>query len=165
MYLCYQNNVHLLFLPPHTSHVLQPLDQSVFGPLKTAYKKELGLRPQWDCSTVVGKRTFILCYGKARHAALTTKNIISGWRYTGLWPVNMGRPLISPLLLENTITPANVNASEIWAKTTSAVPWSTPRKREELRESFSLFSKLEGDVSTRRLLFRKVEKAWDERAY
>ncbi|KZL82715.1 transposase, partial [Colletotrichum incanum] len=34
MWLCYINNIHLLFLPPHTSHVLQPLDQSVFGPLK-----------------------------------------------------------------------------------------------------------------------------------
>ncbi|KZL80478.1 transposase [Colletotrichum incanum] len=26
MWQCYINNVHLLFLPPHTSHVLQPLD-------------------------------------------------------------------------------------------------------------------------------------------
>ena len=38
MYLCYQNNVHLLFLPPHTSHVLQPLDLSVFSSLKTHYQ-------------------------------------------------------------------------------------------------------------------------------
>ena len=64
---------------------------------------------------------------------------------------------MSPLLLENTTTPAkqgkqvaeglsSVNASEIWAETTSAVHWSTPRKREELKESFSLFSKLEGDA-------------------
>ena len=42
MYLCYQHNIHLLYLPAHASHVLQPLDQSVFGPLKAAYKMELG---------------------------------------------------------------------------------------------------------------------------
>ncbi|KAH9226091.1 hypothetical protein K456DRAFT_1154499 [Colletotrichum gloeosporioides 23] len=28
MWECYTNSVHLLFLPPHTSHVLQPLDQA-----------------------------------------------------------------------------------------------------------------------------------------
>ncbi|OHW96491.1 transposase [Colletotrichum incanum] len=38
---CYINNVHLLFLPPHTSHILQPLNQSVFSPVKSAYRKEL----------------------------------------------------------------------------------------------------------------------------
>ena len=42
MYMCFENKIHLIFLPPHASHVLQPLDQSVFGPLKAAYKKELG---------------------------------------------------------------------------------------------------------------------------
>ena len=39
MWECFQNNIHLLFLPPHTSHVLQPLDLAVFGPLKQAYRK------------------------------------------------------------------------------------------------------------------------------
>ncbi|KAL5612103.1 hypothetical protein BROUX41_000349 [Berkeleyomyces rouxiae] len=41
MYLCYTHNIRLFFLPPHASHVLQPLDLPVFGPLKTAYQKEL----------------------------------------------------------------------------------------------------------------------------
>ncbi|KAI1001465.1 hypothetical protein K3495_g6735 [Podosphaera aphanis] len=41
MFMCFQNNVNLLFLPSHTSHVLQSLDQSVFGPFKTAYRKQL----------------------------------------------------------------------------------------------------------------------------
>lgn len=32
-----ENNVILLTLPPHTSHKLQPLDRSVYGPLKRYY--------------------------------------------------------------------------------------------------------------------------------
>jgi len=36
MWHCFQNNIYLLFLPPHASHVLQPLDISVFSPLKAA---------------------------------------------------------------------------------------------------------------------------------
>ena len=38
---CFNNNIHLIFLPPHTSHVLQPLDLSVFSPLKHSYRKYL----------------------------------------------------------------------------------------------------------------------------
>ncbi|KAF4474230.1 hypothetical protein CGGC5_v017057 [Colletotrichum fructicola Nara gc5] len=176
MYTCFRNKIHLLFLPAHTSHVLQPLDQSVFGPLKAAYKKELGLLAEWDAGTVVGKRNFVICYGKARKAALTSKNIISGWKWTGLWPVSMARPLMSPLLLVNTSTPAKPagqvckglsdgKASEKWAADTSAVPWSTPKKRDELQVQFSLFRKLDNDEHTQRLLFRKVQKGFDEKAY
>ncbi|KAI1006794.1 hypothetical protein K3495_g1425 [Podosphaera aphanis] len=77
---CFQNNVNLLFLPSPTSHVLQPLDQSVFGPLKTAYWKQLGLIVEWDAGTVIDKRNSITCYSKARQVALTSKIIISGWK-------------------------------------------------------------------------------------
>jgi len=31
---CMKNNIHLVRLPPHTSHLLQPLDVGIFGPLK-----------------------------------------------------------------------------------------------------------------------------------
>lgn len=31
---CLQNRIVLLILPPHTSHLLQPLDVAIFGPLK-----------------------------------------------------------------------------------------------------------------------------------
>jgi len=37
---CRQNNIHLLTLPPHTSHRMQPLDLTFYGPLKNAYNKE-----------------------------------------------------------------------------------------------------------------------------
>ena len=33
--ICEENGVHLLILPPHTSHRLQPLDRLVYDPIKT----------------------------------------------------------------------------------------------------------------------------------
>ncbi|KAF5517530.1 putative RNA-directed DNA polymerase from transposon X-element [Colletotrichum aenigma] len=45
------------------------------------------------------------------------------------------------------------------------VPWLTPKKRDELQDQFSLFSKLDTDEHTQRLLFRKVQKGFDEKAY
>ena len=34
-----QENIHLMALPPHTTHFLQPLDRVVFGPFKRFYKR------------------------------------------------------------------------------------------------------------------------------
>lgn len=37
---CRENHVTFLTLPPHASHVIQPLDKGFFAPLKTAYAAE-----------------------------------------------------------------------------------------------------------------------------
>jgi hypothetical protein len=174
---CYRNNVQLLFLPPHTSHVLQPLDLGIFSPLKTAYRKRLSKISSWNDSTVVGKRNFLICLREARDEALTARNCRSGWAATGLWPVRMSKPLMSRLLLENTtktiddkvndITPllaVNV-ATPSWARDSSAVIWSTPRKPKELKDQLAIFNELEEATSTRRLLFQKLQKAWDIQAF
>jgi hypothetical protein len=39
--LARQNHVHMLTIPPHTSHKLQPLDLTFFGPLKTSYNRQV----------------------------------------------------------------------------------------------------------------------------
>ena len=39
--LCEENKIITLCMPPHTSHILQPLDVGCFAPLKQAYKKEI----------------------------------------------------------------------------------------------------------------------------
>ena len=36
---CDDNNIQLFCLPPHSTHVLQPLDVGLFGPLQTYYSK------------------------------------------------------------------------------------------------------------------------------
>ena len=39
---CRTIGIHLLSIPPHSSHKLQPLDVAFYGPLKTSYAA------QWD---------------------------------------------------------------------------------------------------------------------
>ncbi|KAK1843654.1 transposase [Colletotrichum chrysophilum] len=186
MWLCYTNNIYLLFLPPHTSHVLQPLDQSVFSPVKAAYRKELGYLSQWIDSTAIGKRNFISCYQKARLAGLTAGNIKSGWKYTGLWPVAIAKPLMNGLLVQkatsSTTTPStpstplnkvardnpmaqNAHGIDCWALASSAVKWSTPRKVKDLGDQLHIFSQLEQSIATQRQLFRKVKKGFQEQSF
>ena len=38
---CNEKKIILLCLPPHTTHILEPLDVSVFGPLSREYRKQL----------------------------------------------------------------------------------------------------------------------------
>jgi hypothetical protein len=39
--LCEENNIYTLCMPPHLSHLLQPLDVGCFSPLKRAYSREI----------------------------------------------------------------------------------------------------------------------------
>ena len=88
MWECFNHHIQLLYLPAHTSHILQPLDLAIFGPLKTLYRKHSRrLYTQTDISAL-GKLRFFLCLIKARAEAITSHNIKAGWRVSGLWPLN-----------------------------------------------------------------------------
>lgn len=82
------NGIHLLTIPPHTSHKLQPLDRTVYGPLKTLYNRACD---DW-MSQHAGKTLTIYeiaeCFGKVFPQAFTAKNILSGFRTTGIFPMN-----------------------------------------------------------------------------
>ena len=68
MTICFLNNVYLCFLPAHTSHGLQPLDNGIFNVIKAAYRKELSQLASLTDASPVDKIKFIRCYSKAREA-------------------------------------------------------------------------------------------------
>ena len=100
MYECFKNNIYILYFPAHASHVLQPLDLSIFSPIKAAYRRYMGQLVRLTDSSPIGKRGFLICYIRARIEGLTIQNIKSGWRATGLWPISLRKPLLSPLLVD-----------------------------------------------------------------
>ncbi|KAK6224541.1 transposase [Colletotrichum tabaci] len=170
MWECFQNKIYLLYLPPHSSAVLQPLDVAVFSPLKQAYRKEVGYLDDWVTdSTVAGKRAFLECYFKARKASITSQNIKSGWRASGLWPVSIRRPLSNPMVskAQETSQQTNQPSSQQWDEAISIALWSTPHRSADLRRQLHLFNQLgkDGlDTHTIRHLSRKVQKGYDEQA-
>jgi 4-hydroxybenzoate polyprenyltransferase len=169
MTACFLNNIHLLFLPPHSSHVLQPLDLAIFSPLKRAYRKHLGILALKTNATWVGKKNFISCYQKARKEALTAANIKSGWQATGLWPLHLSKPLMSRLLLENAngdnqIAPGTATPTTPmdWTAETSEMVIFTPKKTDELKRQLVEYQRLGSHVrSTRRHLFNKITKGFE----
>jgi hypothetical protein len=60
------NKVQVIFLPPHSSHVLQPLDLSVFGPMKQRYRSTIEELACFDDAAPVKKSRLIQVYDQAR---------------------------------------------------------------------------------------------------
>ena len=76
-----------LCLPPHSTHILQPLDVSIFGPLARAYKKQLYNTALYGALAIT-KQEFLEIYQAAYSEAISSTNIASTWRATGLIPYN-----------------------------------------------------------------------------
>lgn len=53
-----EKGVHLYCLPPHTTHILQPLDVGVFGPIKKAWNKILKEHKTQTMAANVTKEVF-----------------------------------------------------------------------------------------------------------
>ena len=78
----------MLFLPPHTSHRLQPLDVTFFKQLGTYYNQaaEKWLRANPDSNITQTRIAGLL--GESYGRAATIQNAVSGFSKTGIWPLD-----------------------------------------------------------------------------
>ena len=88
-----EEEVVVLCLPPNTTHKTQPLDKGVFGPLKQAWREECHSYIQSNPGKVITRYQFSLLFGRAWFKSVTPVNIISGFRVTGVYPVNRDKLL------------------------------------------------------------------------
>jgi DDE superfamily endonuclease len=86
MWKCYENNILLIYLIPHSSHILQPLDLSCFLLLKSRYHKQLTELAKFDDNALMKKMQFLLYYNKAQNEGLSPPNIKAGWKATSIYP-------------------------------------------------------------------------------
>jgi hypothetical protein len=56
---CVANKVILLCLPPHTTHLLQPLDIGLFAPLSVYYKNDIRDNTKFGYNYFVDKLVFL----------------------------------------------------------------------------------------------------------
>ncbi|KAF6524740.1 hypothetical protein HZS61_010535 [Fusarium oxysporum f. sp. conglutinans] len=89
-----ESDARLIILDGHGSHAT-PLDNGVFNALKAAYRRELERFASLTDSAPMDKVNFI-SYAKARRVGMTKKNILSGWRVTGNWPISRSKALRHP---------------------------------------------------------------------
>ncbi|KAF1923886.1 DDE-domain-containing protein [Didymella exigua CBS 183.55] len=128
MWLCKLNKIHLLYLPAHATHLLQPLDLAPFSVLKTRYRNEIRALSVLDDAAPIKKERFIVSYNKAREEALSERVISAGWRAAGLCPFNPNLVLLSSQVTGQPVTP--LAASQ--ALTTSEQVFNTPQSSQAL---------------------------------
>ena len=83
--LCEENKIITLCMPPHSSHILQPLDVGCFAPLKRAYSREIRVLAT-DHVGHIDKKAFIASFAKVFETAFSKASIQSSFRATGLVP-------------------------------------------------------------------------------
>lgn len=164
MFECYSHNIQLLFMPPHSSHILQPLDVGVFSTLKHSYRKEITNLSRCIETAPVQRAQFIKYYSKARSEVLIPYYIKAGWSGTGLYPYNPTKVLSSSQVIHK------ANLLKITPQTPSSnkrkQPYNnvniTPRSGRQLQaQARNLFDAIPPHRDAR-ILLRKAAKAIDQ---
>ncbi|KAM5527292.1 transposase [Fusarium oxysporum f. sp. phaseoli] len=84
---CKENKIITLCMPPHSSHLLRPLDVGCFSVLKQAYGREI--EHLIRCSiNHVSKTEFFPAFYAAFQATMTEENIKAAFRGAGLVPLD-----------------------------------------------------------------------------
>jgi hypothetical protein len=94
---CITSKIDLFLLPPYLSHKTQPLDLSIFGPLKTVINLEVD-RIFRHSTMRLPRVEWTSAYIKARARCFKPSSIESGFRKAGIYPFN-------PEILLSALTP------------------------------------------------------------
>ena len=84
---CQEHKIITLCMPPHSSHLLQPLDVGCFGPLKQAYGRQVEGLMRMHINHI-SKLEFLRAFRDAFFTSLTEKTIQGGFIGAGLVPLD-----------------------------------------------------------------------------
>jgi len=109
-----ENGIHILTLPPHSTHKLQPLDVSFFKSLKSAYNRNADRWMVANPGQRISVDKIATIFGKAYLQTATPEKLIRGFEVTGIWPYN--RTVFKP----EDFAAANVTEEDIPAEPTTS---------------------------------------------
>jgi hypothetical protein len=85
---CRWHGIVMVSLPPHTSHKLQPLDLTFFGPLKNALNRECDVYLRSHHHEKITHYELASLFNRAYLRTATMDKGISGFRAAGIWPID-----------------------------------------------------------------------------
>ena len=115
--------VIMFCLPPHTTHVAQPLDKSCFSALKASWNEECHQYSIDNNGENVSRFIFSQLFSNAWFKSMTSKNIIAGFRACGVCPLD-------PSVFQVSFEESDPEATEIGKKfDLTYIPLLTPMKK------------------------------------
>ena len=106
--LAAKQKVILFILPPNTTHLSQPLDKGIFGPLKIRYSQFCHEYLAQNPGKVLSRFSFSSLFKKAWVQALTMVNVQSGFETTGVYPLDRSK-IMPPEYLEESVLEEDVD--------------------------------------------------------
>lgn len=127
--ILYLFDVDMVLIPPHTSHLLQAFDVSVASPLKTYFKENLisqrfnlYIEEGIDISKQTARElrdSLIKSFINSMRKSATIDNIQSGFKKSGIIPIDVNKPLSSEYaMLQNDNTQNNDLLRNYWLNST-----------------------------------------------
>ena len=114
------NNIHLICFPPHVTHILQPLDVGVFGPLKSSWRTVLKKYQIETGAANVTKQDFPPLIAQLFGISFRKDHIKGGFKKSGIYPLDRsilpqhkfdkGIPFVGPS--DKNTTPQEQGAAE-----------------------------------------------------
>ena len=122
------NDIHMLCIPAHTTHILQPLDVGVFKSFKSFYYKACKKRIAAHPNRVITTEQIASLVGIAWPQALTPVNIMSGFKKCGIYPLDPG------VVTDRQLAPSTLFHS-------SSSPTSSPGNKPDTSSDASSFNR------------------------
>ena len=125
------NDVHLLCLPSHTTHVLQPLDIGVFKSFKSYFSNACHKYITSNPGRVITTENIASLVGEAWPHSVTPVNIMSGFKKSGVYPLNPG------VVSDHQIVVNSSNSSSSHSKSDSLLSKDSSPGHEESTPAFT----------------------------
>ncbi|XP_008215689.1 uncharacterized protein LOC100680043 isoform X1 [Nasonia vitripennis] len=105
---CKANHIHVLTLSPHAAFQMQPLNATIFVPLKRAYYRECEAYMRNTGTKEIPVYKIADLFTKALDKTASIDKAIKGFKSTGIWPVN---PLVLDIKKLNRCTKINIHSN------------------------------------------------------
>lgn len=123
---CRENHITFLTLPPHSSHVIQPLDKGFYGPLKAAYAVEAEKWLVQHPGEVIRLSDVARIFKEAYTATARVKIAEKAFEVTGIEPFNpdvINEELFAPsLVTDQPLNEVPVESADPRAEADNSLP-------------------------------------------
>lgn len=84
---CVEHEIMLYYLLPNTTHILQPCDVGIFGPLKAAWRTSVRIH-KLNENVMITRANFAKLFSQAFNNVITENLIKNGFKACGIFPFN-----------------------------------------------------------------------------